>query len=469
MEFDRRAFLAAAAASVAAGAPPRAATGPVLRPEDFGARGDGVTSDGRAFAALGKEMNRRGGGTIALGKDRTYLVGGQARSSDLGWAPAPILNLHDLRQPVRIIGNGARLRCEAALRFGTFDPSTDRPVKRPMPNFRRSELASPYWAMILLKNCGAPIEVRDVELDGNIEGLRIGGPFGDTGWQVPATGLLLDNNLAEEIIDNVYSHHHGQDGMMIIGDPRRSGRSRIRRLVSRYNGRQGLSLTGGRGFDFEDCEFSRTGRSAVRSAPGGGVDIEAEGKPIRDVAFTRCKFVDNAGAGMVADSGDSEGARFTDCLFVGTTTWSAWPHKPRFAFEGCTFVGAVVHPFPDPDPARACRFIGCRFTDDPKLSPTGEVYLGGGPIANLAISDNVLFDRCTFDLVGTGVLPWSWRATYRDCTMKQQSKKTATPKGKYLGTTTISGPVDLYGSKVLGTLIVNGEPLPRGLRGGEPW
>src|SRR5215208_6365337 len=399
MDFDRRAFLAAAAASVVAGAPARAATGQILRPEDFGARGDGTTNDSRAFAALSEEVNRRGGGTISLGAKLTYIVGDQTLGPKSGWVPAPLLDLHDLSTPLKIIGNGARIRCQAGLRFGTFEPGTGEPVKRKMPNFQRDEVASPYRGLIWLKNCRASIEVRDVELDGSLEALRIGGQFGDTGWQIPATGLLLEGNLAEEIIENVYSHHHGQDGAILIGDPQRTARTRIRRLVSRYNGRQGLSITGGRGFDFEDCEFSHTGRSAIESAPGAGVDIEAEGKPIRDVSFTRCKFVDNAGVGMVADSGDSEGARFNDCLFVGTTTWSAWPLKPRFRFDHCTFVGSVVHPFPNSDPNRATQFTDCRFTDDPKLSPNGKVFLGGGPIVNLAESENVLFDRCTFDLV----------------------------------------------------------------------
>ena len=469
MELDRRAFLAAAAASVAAGAPVCAATGPVLRPEDFGARGDGTTNDSRAFAALSDEVNRRGGGTISLGAKRTYIVGDQTLGQKLGWVPAAVLDLHDLAAPLKIIGNGARIRCDTGLRFGTFDPGTGEPLKRKMPNYRRDEVASPYHGLIWLKNCRAPIEVRDVELDGNLERLRIGGPFGDTGWQIPATGLLLEGNLAEEIVENVYSHHHGQDGAMIIGDPRRSGRSRIRRLLCRHNGRQGLSITAGHAIDLADCEFSHTGRSAIRSAPSAGVDIEAEKHPIRDLSFTRCKFVDNAGAGMVADSGDSEDIRFTDCLFVGTTTWSAWPNKPRFRFDGCRFAGSVVHAFPDADPSRAARFVQCRFTDDPKLSPTGKVFTGSGPIVNLARSDNVLFDRCTFDLVGSGVLPWSWRATYRDCTMQQLSKQKAMTKGKYLGTTTISGPVDLYGSKVLGALTVNGKPITRGQQGGKPW
>jgi hypothetical protein len=469
MEFDRRAFLAAAAASVATAGRVRAAAGPVLKPEDFGARGDGVTNDSRAFAALSAEVNRRGGGTISLGAKRTYIVGAQNLETKSGWVPAPVLDLHDLTAPLNIAGNGARLRCQSGLRFGTFDPSTGQPVRRKMPNLRREEVASPYRGLIWLHNCHAPVKVRDVELDGNIERLRIGGPFGDTGWQIPATGLLLEGNLAEEVVENIYCHHHGQDGAIIIGDPQRTARSRIRRLVSRYNGRQGLSLTGGRGFDLEGCEFSHTGRSVIRSSPAGGVDIEAEGKPIRDVSFSRCKFVDNAGVGMVADSGDSEDARFSDCLFVGTTTWSAWPFKPRFRFDHCTFVGSVVHPFPNADPGRATRFTDCRFTDDPKLSPTGKVFLGGGPIVNLAESDNVLFDRCNFDLVASGVLPWSWRAIYRDCTMKQRSNQTAMTKGKYLGTTTISGPVDIYGTMVLGTLIVNGKQVPHGPHGGKPW
>jgi hypothetical protein len=329
--------------------------------------------------------------------------------------------------------------------------------------------------MIWIRDSRAPIEIRDLELDGNLERLQIGGPYGDTGWQLPASGLLLQDNRASETITNVYSHHHGQDGAIIDGDDGRRARSHFSHFLARYNGRQGLSIVGGRGYDFVDCEFSHTGRSAIVSAPAAGVDIEAEAKTNRDHTFTRCKFVDNAGVGMVADSGDSADCQFTDCTFVGTTAWSAWPLKPHFRFAGCTFVGAVVHPFPDKDPVRATRFLDCRFTDDPALSPTGKVYQGGTrpgeAIVNMAESENVLFDRCAFDVRGVAVLPWSWRATYRDCTMSQRSRTTAMTKGKYLGRTTIMGPVDLYGSMIIGILIVNGREMPRGPYGGDvkPW
>ena len=468
MILDRRAFIAASAAT-ALSSPLRGQSGPIFRPEDFGARADGNSNDTRAFAALSAELNRQGGGTISLAGGRTYIIGEQQRGGAYGWTPLPVLELKNLSRPLTILGNGARIRCAPGLRYGAFDLATDTPKHRPMPNSRIGEIATPYRAMIRIIGCSGPVEIRDVELDGNIERLRIGGQYGDRGWQIPAIGILLQENTGPEAIENVLSHHQAQDGATIIGAAQRTGRGRISRLVSRFNGRQGLSITAGNGYDFADCEFSHTGRSAISSPPGAGVDIEAETRPIRDLTFARCKFIDNSGVGMDADSGDSADARFTDCEFIGTSGWSAWPLKPRFRFDGCTFVGSVVHPFPSPDPEQACRFTDCRFTDDPKLSPTGKVYLGGGPIVNMAESDNVLFDRCRFDLVGAGVLPWSWKAIYRDCTMSQRSSVAAMTKGRFLGHTSITGPVSLYGSMIEGTLVMNGKQVPGGPIGVKPW
>jgi len=465
-------FLATSGAAIAAPAI-SGGGGPALSPEHFGARGDGVTNDTDAFAAMSRELNRIGGGTVSLGARKTYIVGRQLPTGDFAFSPAPIIELQNLARPTRILGNGARLRCQSGLRYGSFSRATGAALKTAMPNYHGEQRASPYRAMIFIHDCRAPIEVRDIRLDGNVRQLRLGGPWGDVGWQIAASGLWLFDNLGEERIENVQSYDHGQDGMMISGAVGRSARSRVSGLVCRRNGRQGLSIVGGRGYDFVDCEFSMTGRSALRSEPSAGVDIEAEGaKTNRDLTFTRCRFIDNAGCGMVADSGDSADARFTDCLFVGTTTWSAWPNKPGFVFKRCTFAGAVVHPFADKYPAKAARFADCRFTDDPALSPTSKLYEGGangGPIVNLAASENVRFERCIFTLSHRAVLPWSWRAIYSDCTMSQSSPVTAMTKGKYLGRTTIKGPVDLYGSMVVGTLIVNGKLIPAGPKGVKPW
>lgn len=470
MDLDRRAVLLAGAAFAARSAPLQSQPRQALRPEDFGARGDGQTNDTAAFAALTAEMQRRQGGMIWLAPSRTYVLGRQDRGGPMGWTPVPLLELSGLTSSLRIVGNGARLICQAGLRYGTFDPASGRPVERPMPNFKTSDLASPYNALIRIKDCSAPITITDLELDGNLEQLRIGGKFGDTGWQIPGTGLLLEGNLASETILNVFSHHHGQDGLIIVGNDKRASRSRFSKVIARFNGRQGLSLTGGRGYDFEDCEFSKTGRSAIASSPGAGVDIEAEVGTIRDITFSRCEFSDNFGVGMVADTGNSAHVRFTDCTFVGTTGWSAWPYKPGFVFERCKFAGSVVRAYASDEPALGTKFLHCQFSDDPRKSPTGRLFVGGGPILNLAESQNVVFADCDFTLVNDGVLPWSWRATYRDCAMKQASPVTAMTKGKYLGRTVIDGPVDFYGSMIAGTVVANGKILPLGPVGDiSPW
>jgi hypothetical protein len=209
------------------------------------------------------------------------------------------------------------------------------------------------------------------------------------------------------------------------------------------------------------------------SAPAAGVDIEAEGsKTNRDLSFTDCEFSNNGGCGLVADSGDSADATFTRCSFIGSTNWAAWPFKPGLVFKFCTFVGSIVHPFADLDPRRATRFDDCRFLDDPRLSPNGKVYLAGEKnhaVIDMADSTNVQFNRCSFLLTHDGLLPWSWRALYTDCTMRQAAKVTAYPKGKYFGRSSIVGQVDLYGTIVVGSLTLNGGQVPHGQNGGEPW
>jgi hypothetical protein len=271
----------------------------------------------------------------------------------------------------------------------------------------------------------------------------------------------------------VQSHHHGQDGIMINGDHTRSTRSRFENVITEYNARQGVSLVGGRGYDFLRCKFNNTGRSVIASAPAAGVDIEAEGTKLnRDFTFEDCEFSNNVGCGLLADAGDSEEATFKRCKFIGTTSWSAWPHKPRFSFEDCTFVGTLVHPFPHEDPGQAAQFHDCRFRDDPTLSPNGRIYFAGNrqhAIVDMAESHNVFFNRCLFRLTHDGLMPWSWRAIYSDCTMTQTAKKVAFPRGMYLGYNTISGPADMYNSKILGTLLLNGKTVPKGLNGGLPW
>ncbi|RST31237.1 hypothetical protein HMF7854_10615 [Sphingomonas ginkgonis] len=465
----------AAIGLAAARAPAAPASGLVHRPEAFGARGDGRHNDTAAFHQLSRAVADAGGGTILLARGRTYVVGSQTPRADGSLTGESIIALEGLRRPLAVVGNGARLLAEPGLKFGRFDAAGQR-LDLPMPNTEIKGVAWPYQGMIDIRGCHAPVLVSDLVLDGNLPALRIGGQHGDIGWQIPGSGVFLSGNLAGEQLIGITSRHHGQDGIMVNAPAARQGRTRLERVRCFENGRQGLSIIGGHGYDLVDCEFARSARGPVSSPPGAGVDIEAEGEPVRDLHFVRCRFVDNVGIGMVADSGDSADARFDECLFVGTSTWSAWPRKPGFRFNRCTFAGAVVQCHSDrTDPAKAVQFADCLFTDDPKLAGGQPVYLAdpkGGTIVDTGGggSHNLLFRRCRFALTHNGILPWSWNATYEDCTMRQALAQTNHSKGRFLGTTRMDAPnPDIYGSLVLGTLIVNGKMIERGQIGDNDW
>jgi hypothetical protein len=408
-------------------------------------------------------VSNSGGGTIVL-RRTTYIVGRQApdpTQSAYSFLPSKIMEFIGCANKITILGNGARLRCADDLRYGTFDALTGQPTSHSLPYLEHGELATPYMAMIKVEKCSGGIEISDLELDGNVTGLRIGGPFGDTGRQIPAYGLQLIDNDCTERISRIHSHHHALDGLHISGVVGRASSSTIEDVVSEYNARQGCSVTGGCNYAFVNCHFNHTGRAGLITAPSAGVDIEAEDKTIRNLSFSLCEFSNNGGPGVIADSGDTDGATFDKCSFIGTTHWSAWPAKPHFRFTNCQFVGSICNTFGDPDPARAVQFSNCDFVDDPALSPTGEVYLALSPIADLSVYENILFDNCRFKLIAQSVLPWTVNVLYNNCTMSQLQAKQAYPRGTFTGVNTIKGNVDLNGSRVFGDVTVNGYLLPR--------
>lgn len=471
-QWSRRSFLrVGAAASAGLLLPGAHEQTMVFRPEDFGAVGDGRTNDTLAFGALSTAVNAAGGGIIEL-RGVTYLIGAQRRTPGSAlWAfePLPVLDLRGCARPVEIRGNGARLRCAPGLRFGTFDASTGSATRHELPFYGRHEQSTPYGAMILIRECRGPVLIENIELDGNLAEQRVGGPYGNAGWQIPASGIMLADNRGDEIIRNVWSHHHLLDGLIIDGDDdpavARSVQRSISQLRAEHNGRQGCSIVGGRGYRFSDCQFDHTGTAGLVSSPGAGVDIEAEGdKQVRDLSFNRCRFENNAGGGMVADSGDGADAEFTDCRFVGTISWAVWPRKPGLRFTRCEIVGAIVNAFGG-DIGVATRFVDCRFTDDPALSPTGQVYLenDNGTIANMSTERGMRFDQCRFDLTHRAVLPWSTGAIYTDCTMRQRNQARSYPRGTYVGRSTIVGNAELSGSRVDGEVVLNGRMFRSGI------
>lgn len=430
-------------------------------PEQFGAKGDGVTNDSDALTRMAAAVNLAGGGTIVF-RPVTYIVGQQRLGvpGKYSFPPPDLLYFTKCSLPLIIRGNGATLKAATGLRFGVFR-SDGSPLPTKLP-YLEDGLATPYRAMIHVSGSTASVEIHDIELAGPGDAIILGGKFGDTGWQIPGSGILLTENRGPELVRSVHSHHHPLDGIMIDGvDETTEASRRVIDLRASDNGRQGCSIVGGRRYRFTNCSFRRSGRGKVSSAPGAGVDIEAEnGKLIREISFDNCTFADNAGVGLIADSGDSARVTLDRCTFIGTTTWSAWPRKPYMRFSNCTFVGSLSNAFGDDDPARATQFVKCVFTDDPTLAPRGVV--NGGPLADLSSARNILFDECRFEAAHASVLPWSTHAIYRDCTMTQKSRVQSFPRGHFQGQNTIIGNVDLNSSRIAGTLVVNGRPQEAG-------
>lgn len=214
----------------------------------------------------------------------------------------PIIAIADCTAPVTIIGTGATLIAADDLLFGAFDPVTGKPHTAQQP-FYNADYRADAYRMIDVRTCRAAVNIRGFELDGNADHYALGGPWGDTGRQVEAIGIMLTANTGGVVVENVHTHDHGLDGIMVAHAHLTADSPRypvtLRNVMSDRNGRQGLSWVGGTELTAIGCHFTRTGRGRFQSAPGAGVDIEAEASVCRNGRFIDCVFSDNVGVGIL--------------------------------------------------------------------------------------------------------------------------------------------------------------------------
>ena len=371
----------------------------VVFPEDYGAAGDGVTDDTDAFYAAAQAIENNDGGVLRLMPGKTYCIGKQVHTPGEYpyYQPQPMITIENGQRRVVVDGQGSTLKTNDGLHFATFDKDTGEPYYPDMP-FLDFDYRADIGAMIYIAH-SARVEIRDLTLDGNMDNLVLGGYWGDTGRQVYAAGIHLSSNDSATVKD-VVSSHHGLDGM-IISDPGALATDPctpvdLYKVECCYNARQGLSWVGGVAVKAESCKFAHTGKGRFASAPGAGVDIEAEGAVNREGRFINCDFVNNTGGGLIADSGDSANCTFTGCLFWGTTNWSLWPRKPGFKFYDCDIYGTMVNVYGSSNPNEATQFYNCRFED--YEGQYDGVPLGVRRSAGLfeGHGENVRFDTCTF-------------------------------------------------------------------------
>jgi hypothetical protein len=376
---------------------------------DCGAVGDGATNDTGALQKAAELLQRAGGGELTI-PPGVYIVGEQTAKTDPG-ASGPFYQDADMFKVqglacLKVSGYGATLRIAEGLRYGGFDPATGEPT-----DVTSGQAFAAHVGRILEIAACAEVWIEGLELDGSNEALLLGGQWGDVDKQTAAAGIWVNMCLNVTIVD-VHSHHHGLDGVTVLhldGPPEKKKPHRLVRVVSEYNGRQALSWIGGWGLECTDCKFNHTGRAInggqpLMSAPRAGLDIEPNGgtdQISREGLFTRCEFVNNAGAGVVAAAGDGGYSTFVDCTFWGTTNYSLYVTKPGMKFSECRIHGTAVHASdghtdadPSPNPALATSFEDCTFED--KEWTDGNVFRNNNLYTLSDGGQGVSWTRCTF-------------------------------------------------------------------------
>ena len=390
---DRRAVMGGLAASTAAltaksqpllGLRPALAGAAVeVNVRTLGADPMGNADSTDAFHAAAKAIESAGGGRLIIPPGR-YRVGRQSFAGGRGkghaFASEDVVSIAHCQAPVEIEADGVTMFLTEGLRFGAFDPETGQAFQTPKLPFTQGDYTASLPTFFSLSD-NADVRITGMlSLDGAIERQTIGGQWGDTGWQIPAYGVRAYNNRAFSL-KGLRSRGQGVDDLLIGWQGLKDGAPPYPHVIEDVQGlgagRNGLSWVGGNSLRLTDARFEKAGGrdgGPVASSPGAGIDIEAESAVCRSGVFQRVVCADNLGVAIVADSGDSADCRFSDCQFVGSVNWSAWPRKPRYRFERCQFVGPMVNLYGAADPADALAFIDCEHTLDVARSPAGAVY-----------------------------------------------------------------------------------------------
>jgi hypothetical protein len=403
---------------------------PVFTPEMYanlkpsGVCGDG-TDDGLAFAAMSAALNAVGRGAIGLYPGRTYWIGSQTLN---GAAPpqggggvytfAPDtpnpIDINGCTGPVVINGNGARIKCLPGKKYGAFnEDGSARADALPFTGalgIAGFNIATPYAAMVYIRDCSGPVQVSGLELDGNIANALIGGPWSDDfGIQIPMSGTMFENNTGSLDVD-VWSHHHGLDGGFGNG-PGLLNTKESARIGGcfEHNGRNNFSLVGGNGWHFEDgLKLNGAGKdigAMAYSLPGAGIDLEAEGgKYVVNTTFGAIVSVDNSGAALLMVGANTFNVTSRDARWIGTTNASLYGDAKGLKVYGGVVAGALVNLYGSDDLDRTAQFHGALITNDPAVSPTGVVYLAAGVTYTSGTADKFFLNTCKIQQVLDGAV-----------------------------------------------------------------
>jgi hypothetical protein len=278
----------------------------------------------------------------------------------------------------------------SCLRYGAFNPTTgDRFLNAAYLNSQCSicngfgpfcfyQFAAFPGNCINIFDCNN-IAVNNLELNGNIDKMSIGGYFSDaSGIELAFSGIQAANSNVVSI-NNVNSHHFGSDGI-VIEDTRTGPQQQMQIVINNskfnYNCRNGMSWDGGAGVSVQNSDFNNNSLGSFQPNPGGGVDFEWEqgNQSVSNGNFSNCRFMYNRVFGVECNHGNTSldaldfDFTFGGCTFVSSENgFSAWPNARKFNFTCCNFYGTIIHAYDaevNDIPLNSTKFLNCTFNEE---------------------------------------------------------------------------------------------------------
>lgn len=321
------------------------AQGQFLKPEWFGAEGDGVTNDHDAFVAMVAVGTATGYLHIDLKPGATYLIGKQTAGAGtfyrLDVQPLSVSNASSFI----LRGNGATLKTNPGMLYGAFDTVTG--LRWPdqatgdVPNINKARIPS----MVQAIDCEF-VHIENLIADGNSGTHIIGGytsPLDQGAFTEGGhTGIFIQR-AKKCVVSNVHATRFLQDGFAVKNLTSETSAVRPHTFINcsaDLIGRNCLFQNGGNLVTYINCRFTNPAAAPVVS--GGGYsaglvfgtsplsccDVEgtpADGSYNRRIRFYNCNF--------------EQGVNGTSAIVTNATHSGGIVSTKGITFDSCTIVG----------------------------------------------------------------------------------------------------------------------------------